>query len=383
MNLLLDMKEKNFKKKLDILHIYYGSQGTGGIYLDEIYNALKAFGFNQDVIVSYYYPFNYGKNIFFKKTDLASGMKKSKMRILFRLFEFIYGMLYTFFYILYHKPKVVNYSLNRGFITDVYFVSILKRLSSSKIMITCHDVIPFSNNEQDYRKQVSYRRAIFSKVDFLLVHNEKSIEDLQRIFDVDKDRIHHHPFPIMDLNRINNDSVSFKKKFDFAFVGHLRKEKGLELLIDAWNIFYENNPNATLLIAGNAAYDIELFSTLKNKNTTIVLKYLSDSEYCKFINESKTIILPYLKGTNSGVLFNIIASDCNIIYSNLPMFEESILLSKIGSFETGNIESLVSKLSYFYKKHEIQHANLLKEYKRDFDIKVVETYKKIMYANKK
>jgi len=32
------MKQKNTSNKKDVVHIYYGSQGSGGIYLDDIFS---------------------------------------------------------------------------------------------------------------------------------------------------------------------------------------------------------------------------------------------------------------------------------------------------------------------------------------------------------
>lgn len=376
------MKEKNIRTNLDVLHVYYGSQGSGGLYLDEIYSSLKRENIRQEVIVSYYYPFNYGKKIFFKYTDLASGMKKSKLRIFLRALEFAYGLFYSLIYILSNRPTIINYSLNRGFILDVFFILILKFLSSSKIVITCHDVIPFSNNPKDYINQMKYRKFIFTQVDFLIVHNKKSLDDLNQVFDICKEKIYFHLFPIMDLNRMNSKPSSCEKKYDFAFIGHLRKEKGVDLLIDAWRIFHKDNPYATLLIAGNAAYNSNMFDTIKNLNVTFILNYLSDEEYCRLLNESKTIVLPYLTGTNSGVLYNIVASDCNVIYSDLPMFKENILLSKTGSFVSGDKIDLVQKLSYFYINNDLKHANYLIEYKKNFHHTVIESYKKLLSYNK-
>ena len=48
-----------------IYHIYWGTSGNSGLYLDEIYQILKKGGYNQKIYVNYYYPFGYGEKIFF------------------------------------------------------------------------------------------------------------------------------------------------------------------------------------------------------------------------------------------------------------------------------------------------------------------------------
>jgi hypothetical protein len=46
-----------------IYHIYWGTSGNSGLYLDEIYQILKKGGYNQKIYVNYYYPFGYGENL--------------------------------------------------------------------------------------------------------------------------------------------------------------------------------------------------------------------------------------------------------------------------------------------------------------------------------
>ena len=87
------------RNKIDIVHIYYGTQGASGLYIDEIYCSLKNQGFTQEIFVSYYYPFPYGKRIFYKFTDLASGIKNFKLRKYFRALEMLHGFLKCFLYV--------------------------------------------------------------------------------------------------------------------------------------------------------------------------------------------------------------------------------------------------------------------------------------------
>ena len=68
------------KKQIDILHIYAGTSGAAGLYLDEIHLALNE-KYKQEVVVSYNYPFNYGKKWFYRFSDISSiGLKALKIR---------------------------------------------------------------------------------------------------------------------------------------------------------------------------------------------------------------------------------------------------------------------------------------------------------------
>ena len=199
----------------------------------------------------------------------------------------------------------------------------------------------------------------------------------ERIFKVSNNKILFHSFPLMSLKHIFGEPDFKIKKYDFAFIGHLRNEKGIDLLIEAWKLFIIEYPAAKLLIAGNLPYHIDFLKDLEKYNVTLDLKYLSDKKYFDYINATNTIVLPYREGTNSGVVYNLFDLNVNIIYSNLPMFDENQLLDKLGIFEAGNVRELVKKFRLFYdQKLVINHDTA--NYKKKFDIEVFNAYSKFL-----
>lgn len=366
--------------KKDIVHIYYGSQGSGGLYIHEIYSSLKKEGLNQEVFLSYYYPFKYGKKIFFKYSDLASGVKKSKGRLYLRGLELVYGLFHTLFYIIIHQPKIVNYSLISSYISDVIFLNLIKITSNSKIIITCHDVIPFGETEDSVIKQISTRNKIFELADYFIVHNSNSISDLEKIFKISTDKIFFHPFPLMDLHKIvKRKDFSLKKQYDFSFFGHFRESKGIDVLIDAWKLFHKKYPKAQLLLAGNLPDGSKLdLSGFDGLNINLHLRYLSDDDYFDFVNSSRNVILPYRSGTNSGVVYNLITMGVNILYSDLPMFTSNPLLDKSSQFKANDIYSLFEKMCEYYHIDMVKIKPKIEEYETNFSQCVCGTYKKIL-----
>lgn len=95
-----------------LFHIYAGTQGSAGLYINEIIKALDLANIKQNAFVSYYYPFKNGKKIFYRFTDLAAGKKKTKYRPYIRYVELICGLLIIFFEALFKRPRYINYSLN-------------------------------------------------------------------------------------------------------------------------------------------------------------------------------------------------------------------------------------------------------------------------------
>lgn len=366
----------------DFIHVYHGSQGSGGLYTHEIYSVLEKYDIKQELFLSFYYPFNYGKKIFFKYTDLASGISKSKWRIYIRGLELIYGLSYTLIYVILFRPRFVNYNLISSYWIDFIFLKLIFYCSSSKIIITCHDVVPFGETIDSVRKQTLIRQKIFNLADCFIVHNVNSAKDLQNFFMVKDDVIFSHAFPIMDLRKINiNNNVS-KVEYDFAFIGHFREGKGVDVLIEAWKLFHVEYPAAKLLLAGNIPDGSLLdLNCVDDYNVDLHSKYLSDKDYFDFLNKSKNIILPYVKGTNSGVLYNLFGMNVNILYSDIAMFRDNVLLNTEGMFKANDVNKLYEKLCEFYSVDLILENRKVEKYKEFFEDSTIEVYKLIM--NKK
>lgn len=93
-----------------IYHIYWGTAGNSGLYIDEIYQTLEKAGFNQKVFVSYYYPFNYGEKIFFKRTEMEHCHYRGLLRKLIQALELVYSLIVIWKNAKRDKPQIINYS---------------------------------------------------------------------------------------------------------------------------------------------------------------------------------------------------------------------------------------------------------------------------------
>ncbi len=374
-------------KRIDILHIYAGTSGSAGLYIDSIYSALKS-DFEQCVIVSYYFPFSYGKKIFYKYSDLSYpniSHHSDIIRLTIRYFELLYALTYSLIYILFKRPRIINYSLTTQINLEYFFLKILKRFSNSKIWITAHDVIPFQTNYSKYEKSLKQRKLFFLLADKIIVHNTNSIRDLKEYFEINEFKILHHPFPIMDLRRINvlnkRDS-QLKKHFspdikNFVFVGHLRKEKGINILLEAWSKVVsglESISNIQLIIAGNIPKGFTYnFSNIPN--LVLLDNFLSDSDYRYLIEKAECVILPYSKGTNSGIPSSVITLNTKLITSDIEMFMSNDLIDKKFIFQSENSEALSEKIRYVLDGHNY-NFNSVHEYMNEFSKIILENYKK-------
>ena len=215
------------------------------------------------------------------------------------------------------------------------------------------------------------------KADYLLVHNDNSKNDLIRYYGIDSCKIIEHPFPIMSLRHWAPGKR--KKTIDFLFVGHLRREKGVKILLEAWKMFHKEYPNAVLYIVGNNPKNSGIYPTdFENLNVVFVLNYVSDEEYANYISSAKCVVLPYLRGTNSGIPSSVYSLGTELIASDIPMFKNNPLINRDSLFECGNSDSLVEKMKSAYASNErISVAKKLVSYRIFFRNKICEVYSRL------
>lgn len=375
------------KNKIDILHIYAGTSGAAGLYLHEIYLALKN-RFEQEVIVSFNYPFSYGKKWFYKNTDLSkltfNILQNVKIRYMLRFVELIVTLLKTYRLIRKRNVKVVNYSLTTDLLIELLFLRSIKNLRNRILIITCHDVLPFgSEEEKALLKKIEKKKKFFNLANYLLVHNKNSKDDLQKYFNISDNRIVMVPFPVMDLNKLNLDENRSDLKLDnvnfrVGMFGHFRQEKGLDLLIDAWNEIYDSTKDMQLIIAGNIPYNLNYdFNKIENKSSLVIKHYIDDSLLCQLIRKCDVVVMPYFRGTNSGIPSTIISNKSLVVASDIPMFLNNELINETFLFKSGDSYELANKLKMLngmnedeLRKHHEVNDDLLFKYFRKFELQL-------------
>lgn len=363
-----------------IYHIYWGTSGNAGLYLDEIYQTLKSGGYKQKVFVNYYYPFDYGEKVFYKYTELGHCRVK-RFRGQIRYLELLWAMLRIWISTIIDKPSVINYSLIGSFKIVNYYLRFSQKVLGCKIVLTCHDVIPFVSALHNAHSELNNRHEAFSIADYLLVHNEFSKETMQDVFAIDGKKIVMHPFPVMDLSQIVMGTEEKYTYSDFLFIGHLRREKGVGVLLEAWELVHIDCPNAFLRIAGNlpAIENLDLTKYKGRTDVEFMLQFLSDEEYCGLTKAARYVVLPYKKGTNSGVVSTVLSLNSEVIASDIPMFEQNPLLNKSMLFKSEDVNALAKIMIGAYSSSNVENnaSERVSQYRDSFAKEVLNVYNTI------
>jgi glycosyltransferase involved in cell wall biosynthesis len=197
---------------------------------------------------------------------------------------------------------------------------------------------------------------IIQIADYIIVHTDESLLKLKRF----NKPVWKLPFPLMQLNKSSKVVTAYSKEIKFLFLGYLRREKGIDILINAWKEIQLEFNDASLTIAGEIPFDLKYdFSGLNN--FTLISEFINDEQYSLLIEECSYVILPYTSGTNSGVLATVASLSKPMILSDIPMFKESVYAIPELFFNNANFNSLSMKLKDVILNHESEYESYVKK----------------------
>jgi len=176
-----------------------------------------------------------------------------------------------------------------------------------------------------------------SEINFLLKNNILSIK--QKYFLINNGSISG-----INLKKFKTNRLSSKKKFTFIFLGRVHKDKGIDILLEAFCKFNKKNESRLFIVGPLETYEQEFFSKFEN------VKYIKKTKNQeKFLAMSDCLILPSYREAFGMVVLEANAMGIPVIGTNIYGLNESIkngfngLLCKVGSSA-----SLLSKMNKIY-----------------------------------
>jgi glycosyltransferase involved in cell wall biosynthesis len=212
-------------------------------------------------------------------------------------------------------------------------------------------------------------RSVLKMAHRLIVHSKEEAKILLNIAP-----LIHNPveafMPVFDQFVLHDDILShvpffagLRKKV-LLFFGFIRQYKGLDVLLEAFHIFAQNHPDASLLIVGESFYRKNGEATARDiflenwppddpvrSQIVWVDRYVPNEEVSRYFTAADLLVVPYLSVTQSAPLQVAYAFDKPVIASDLPAFRECVSNGESGYlFETGKASDLADKMDLFFSK---------------------------------
>lgn len=299
----------------------------------------------------------------------------SDKKHIFKFFSYLISQIKLLFILKNNQPDIIHIQWFRLPILDYFLLKTIKKLlPKSKIVFTAHNVLPH-NTGNKYKKIYN---KIYNLVDGIIVHTNRSKEEIIDGFNISSDKINVIPHGLLKLNYDENNTNEIKNEFYennnlddkivLGFIGSIRKNKGIELLLDLWeeNEFLNSNEDIILLIAGSCKNDqlknrIEEISNYNNVITDI--RFLPLDNFAAYMKVTDVILLPYFNISQSGVLLSVLAEKKPVLVSDRGGLTDPFEIGKTGWI----IEPTKSNLKDCLKKI-INNKNEIRKIKNDDEL---------------
>jgi glycosyltransferase involved in cell wall biosynthesis len=221
---------------------------------------------------------------------------------------------------------------------EYFFINLLKLLRF-KLVYTVHDLLP---QESDANIDREVLKKTYRNVDALIVHAEKTKEELVSTFGLDPDRVYviphgsshlfHAPREISKEAAKEALGISPAQKV-ILFFGIIKRYKGLEYLVEAFHELKQQVSNTTLLVVGSIyAADVEgfkyysrLIEQIRGRDDVIcVPNYVPLENIHTYFSAADVVVLPYTKTYTSGVLLTAYAAGRPVIVTDTGALSEVV-----------------------------------------------------------
>jgi D-inositol-3-phosphate glycosyltransferase len=208
---------------------------------------------------------------------------------------------------------------------DYASILALKRLGIP-VVYTAHNLLPHVR----YSGDILIYRALYNAVDHIIVHNQRSAADLARMLRTGDHNVSVIP-PGPDLAvPAAQDRDSARRALGLnpestllLFFGSLRRDKGLEVLLDAFRSLHAALPHTRLLIAGRPRYPLPA-AALDQSGVILDLRYIPTAAAANYYLSADLLVLPYLAATHSSVLLNALAMGRPVVVSDVGGLAENV-----------------------------------------------------------
>ncbi len=252
-----------------------------------------------------------------------------------------------------NKVKVVHYQFFRRARVESLFYAFM-RFTGVGMVHTVHDAMPLDEKRIDYL----FRLLTYKVSKALIVHSDYIKQVLMREFDIPDEKIKIIPHGDFDDFLPENPitKAEARKSIGFSqddqvllFFGHIKKYKGLDLLLQAFEKAAVKNPKLKLIIAGRPDGDAlakhynDMIDAMQSKSQVLFdASFIPDEKVAEYFTASDMLTLPYTNIYHSGVLHLAYSFALPVLATRVGDFEESIEHGKSGVLLEENTEKALT-----------------------------------------
>jgi len=264
------------------------------------------------------------------------------------------------------KPSTVHF-VRTGVEIELVFMKIFSGyFKGINFVKTLHDVTPHRSILPKIIQKYIYKICLktYNKV---IVHTLSNNKVAKELYDLETIVIPHGVYIT------NNESIDHEQSKTILFIGSLRRDKNLDIVISAFQKSKIKNKYKLVIRGkypnGEHVYRNDIENLIKYDITNIDYEtgYIDGDEFDRYISSSSYLVLPYADfNSQSGVISKALTFKCPIICSKTLSFTE--VLKDNAIYIDLKVESLANTFDEIYNKGYLigqlsdKMKNLVKEY---------------------
>lgn len=262
------------------------------------------------------------------------------------------------------KPDVIYIDF---FGLPYFWILIFLFVGRKKTIFPIHDFI--EHHKATNKKAISF----YKKFIYKFCKNFHLFSKIQ--FDLFKEKLPQKnaffaPFLLKDFGK--SDKQPPKDIIRFLFFGNIRRNKGLDLLIEAGNKLGEKYAGKFVITIAGRCKEWEYYEKqIQNKDIyEISIGPVPNEEIADLYCTSHYIMLPYVDVTQSGPLSIACNYNTPAIASNLKGFHEFVIDKKTGYlFDNSSSEGLYSLMQNILENNNSDYPGIKQEFKNHIESK--------------
>lgn len=159
--------------------------------------------------------------------------------------------------------------------------------------LTVHDPAPHPGDPEPSRRILLVRRSLRRHADLIFSHSDVLIEELRALGDVrGATAVVPHGFGAPTPTPLPAEP-------SLLFFGRISHYKGLDTLLDAMPLVWEEQPRVRLVVAGSG--DVPAHPALADPRVTLREEHVPDTALPGLFAECTCVVLPYRQASQSGI----------------------------------------------------------------------------------
>ncbi len=250
------------------------------------------------------------------------------------------------------------------------------RKSGINVLAITDNVIPHEKRIGD----AAFAKYFIKSCDGFVTMSKAVMKDLENFTTTKHKKYLLHPLYTSFGEKLNKSDarkvLGIKDDVNLVlFFGLIRKYKGLDMLLDAFNEL-KDNPNINLIIAGEFYEDkqpyLDLIEKYQIQNQVILhAKFIANDDVKLYFSAADLVALPYRTATQSGVTQVSFHFEVPTLVTNVGGLGEIITHQKAGYVVEPNGKAIAESIKDYFTNHRMPlYTEGMKQEKQKYDWKI-------------